>query len=154
MNRKRILVGLTVAVAVAPFVSLAVLSFMSRAPNNLGIRDGRLAACPASPNCVSSTADNDRQRIAPLSFEGTAADAIAQLAEVMASFPRARVVEQTETYLRAEFTSAVFRFVDDVEFLAHETDGRIDVRSASRVGYSDFGVNRRRVESIRVRFAQ
>ena len=121
-------------------------------PASLGVRQGRLAPCPASPNCVSSLADDEMHRIAPLPFSGTAAAAVDRLAGTVRSLPRASVITATDTYLHAEFRSAVFRFVDDVEFLADESAGVIHVRSASRVGTSDLGVNRRRVETIRARW--
>ena len=121
-------------------------------PASLGVRQGRLAPCPSSPNCVSSQADDDVHRIAPLPFSGAAASAIDRLAGIVRSLPRASVITSTEDYLRAEFRSAVFRFVDDVEFLADESAGMVHVRSASRVGSSDLGVNRRRVETIRARW--
>lgn len=150
MNRRRIALALLIALA-CPILALLVMSVMSQPPKNLGVRNGSLAPCPGTPNCVSSTAERESQRVAPLHYEGNRAAAMQRLAEVIGSFPRTRIVEQTDNYLRAEFTSLIFRFVDDVEFLAGD-DGRIDVRSASRVGHSDLGVNRRRVEAIRARY--
>jgi uncharacterized protein (DUF1499 family) len=85
----------------------------------------------------------------PIAYEGSAAEAVARLKEVLASTPRVRVVTATDTYLHAECTSLVFRFVDDVEFLIDPTARAIHFRSASRAGRSDFGVNRRRMEAIR-----
>jgi uncharacterized protein (DUF1499 family) len=122
-------------------------------PATLGAREGRLAPCPSTPNCVSSRAPDDAHRVAPLPFAGPAAEALPRLAGIVRSLPRATVIEATDTYLHAEFRSAIFRFVDDVEFLADETAGVIHVRSAARLGRSDLGVNRRRVEAIRSRWA-
>ena len=151
MNWQRI--GILLAVVILfPILALAVLSALSRRPENLGARDGALAPCPDRPNCVSSTATTESQRVDPLNFDGDAAAAMQRLADIVGAFPRVRIVAQTKTYLHAEFTSATFRFIDDVEFLAHPAEGRIDVRSASRVGHSDLGVNRRRVEAIRDRY--
>jgi uncharacterized protein (DUF1499 family) len=118
-------------------------------PTTLGVRDGRLAPCPASPNCVSSQDPDDAHHVDALTFTGAAATAMGRLAGILRSLPRASVVATTETYLHAEFRSAIFRFVDDVEFLADEDAGVIHIRSASRVGRSDLGVNRKRVETIR-----
>jgi uncharacterized protein (DUF1499 family) len=123
-------------------------------PPSLGVRDGRLAPCPTSHNCVSSLAPDDVHRIAPLPFSGTGGAAIDRLAAIVRSLPRASVVVATENYLHAECKSAVFRFVDDVEFLVDEPAGVIQVRSASRVGSSDLGVNRRRIEAIRARWGE
>ena len=121
-------------------------------PSSLGARDGRLAPCPSTPNCVSSLAGDDVHRIAPLPLSGPAAAAIERVAGIVRSLPRATVITATGNYLHAEFRSAVFRFVDDVEFLADESAGAIQVRSASRVGSGDFGVNRKRIEAIRARW--
>lgn len=121
-------------------------------PAGLGAREGRLAPCPSTPNCVSSQAGNDVHQIAPLPFSGPAATAIGRIAEIVRTLPRTSVITATGNYLHAEFRSAIFRFVDDVEFLADESAGVIQVRSASRVGSGDLGVNRKRVEAIRARW--
>ena len=123
-------------------------------PSNLGVRDGKLAACPESPNCVSSQATDKGHRVDPLSYTGTGADAIARLAAIVRSLPRTTIVTERPDYLHAEFTSALFRFVDDVEFLADDTAKVIHIRSASRLGTSDLGVNGQRIELIRKRWRE
>lgn len=121
-------------------------------PENLGVRDGRLAPCPASPNCVSSQASDAQHQIEPLPLSGDPSRTRARLLAVLASEPRVRLVAQSDQYLRAEYSSRVLHFVDDVEFLLGER--AIDVRSASRLGHSDFGVNRARVERLRRRLGE
>jgi uncharacterized protein (DUF1499 family) len=120
-----------------------------RRPNNLGARDGRLAPCRRTPNCVSSQADpSDRQHyIAPLAFAGS----IAELRRAIERLPRVTVIREASDYLYAEFRTPLLRYVDDVEFL--KTGSVVHVRSASRLGRRDFGVNRRRVEEIRALIA-
>jgi uncharacterized protein (DUF1499 family) len=118
-------------------------------PVNLGVRDGKLAPCPASPNCVSSQGADRDHAVAPLRFAGSPGDAMDRIKGLVNGMPRARIVSETTVYLHAEFTSALFRFVDDVEFLIDEPGGTVHVRSASRIGSSDLGVNRKRVEAIR-----
>jgi uncharacterized protein (DUF1499 family) len=108
-----------------------------------------LAPCPSRPNCVSSLADDAAHRIEPLALRVPVERGWPQLRDALASLPRARIVETGDGYLHAEVTSRLFRFVDDVEVLRVPGTARIDVRSASRVGYSDLGVNRARVESLR-----
>ena len=120
--------------------------------SQMGVTGGRLAACPDSPNCVSSQSTDPRHAIDPLRYDGTAEKARRFLIEAVSEMKRARIVAAEERYIHAEFTSALFRFVDDVEFLLDSETKTIHVRSASRVGYSDLGVNRRRVEEIRSRF--
>jgi uncharacterized protein (DUF1499 family) len=146
-------IALIAGLAVAGWaMTMAILSALARRPSGLGVRDGRLPACPGKPNCVCSQDDRPRHRIEPLRFEGEADQAWARLRQVVAGLPRTRIVSDTDTYLHAECKSLIFRFTDDVEFLL-DRDGRlIHVRSASRAGRSDFGVNRRRVEAVRAAF--
>jgi len=113
-----------------------------------------LPGCPASPNCVGSGPGEDAvHAIAPLSFSGDPAAALDRLKAVMAA-EGGRLVREDGRYLHFEFSSRFLRFVDDVECLLDAEHRRIDVRSASRSGHSDLGVNRRRIERLRVRFHQ
>ena len=121
-------------------------------PFPIGVTGGRLSACRASPNCVSSQSPDSKHAVEPLRYNGTAEQAKRMLIEALLGMKRVRIVTAEERYLHAEFTSALFRFVDDVEFLLDDGAKTIHVRSASRVGYSDLGVNRKRVEAIRSRF--
>lgn len=131
-----------------PVWSLAViLMLMSTTLHSSGVTHV-LAPCPASPNCVSSQSDDPEHHTAPLHFTGDPEQAWRHLKSVLALEPRLTVVEDTGSYLHAEARSLVFRFVDDVEFVLDPGAKMIQVRSASRVGYSDFGVNRRRVERL------
>lgn len=114
--------------------------------------DVRLDPCPQSPNCVSSQAWDPSQRVAPLEFTGEAEEAFARLAALVAAEPGATIVEQRGIYLHAEYRSRFFGFVDDLELLLDEEAGVVHVRSASRKGWSDLGVNRRRVERLRGAF--
>ena len=122
-----------------------------RRPGNLGVTNGRFAACRRTPNCVSSQADpSDREHyIAPIPFRG---DAMAAVRRAVAAMPRATVISEKENYLYAEFRSKLLGYVDDVEFFY---DGAaIQVRSASRLGRRDFNVNRNRVEQLRALITQ
>lgn len=119
-------------------------------PANLGVQEDRLAPCPASPNCVSSDAAADSSHfVEPYQLKSDPAEGWSQLVEVVKALPRTTVVTVTEDYLHAECKSLMLRFVDDLEFHWRSAEGRIAVRSASRLGYSDFSVNRRRVEQVR-----
>ncbi len=115
-----------------------------------------LPACPDKPNCVSSQAPaSDKQHaIAPLAFSGDADRAWEALERAILSLPRTRLVSDGHGYLHAEATSLIFRFVDDVECILDRAASVIHVRSASRVGHGDMGVNRKRVERLRERFAR
>lgn len=111
-----------------------------------------IKSCPDKPNCVSSTAEDKSHNIEPLSFEGEASAAFERVRAVMKALPRTKLVGEEAGYLKYEVRTRIMRFVDDVEFGLNEERGVIDVRSASRVGYSDMGVNRKRVETIRSAF--
>jgi uncharacterized protein (DUF1499 family) len=139
-------------VVLLPAAALALLSAFSRRPSNLGVVDGRLAPCPDSPNCVSTQAHDAAHRMEPISYSGSAEDALARIKAIVASRPRAKIVTEKENYLHVEFTSALFRFVDDVEFLIDETNRRVHFRSASRAGYGDLGVNRKRMQAFAEEF--
>lgn len=119
-------------------------------PKNLGVRDNRLAACPASPNCVSSQVTDEQHRIAPLAFGGDADAAFARLKRVLQQRSDTTIIEEQPGYLRAELRTRLF--VDDGEFLLDRAGRVIQVRSASRLGYSDLGKNRSRMEEIRREF--
>ncbi len=112
-----------------------------------------LAPCPNRPNCVSSQATDPSHFIEPIRFPGSPADAWAVLKFALQSLPRTSVVEEAGWYLRAEAKSRIFGFIDDVEFLMDVPKGMIHVRSASRTGYSDLGVNRNRIEHVRKIFS-
>jgi uncharacterized protein (DUF1499 family) len=132
-------------------LAVAVVSCVNPSKQT-GIADGRLRPCPGSPNCVCSQDVGRDSSIDPLTFTGSSAKALDRLKNAVLAMPRTRLVDEGPGYLRFEFRSAVFRFTDDVEFLFDGDNPVIQVRSASRVGYSDLGVNRRRIEAIRLKF--
>ncbi|MEH1987779.1 DUF1499 domain-containing protein [Nostoc sp.] len=126
--------------------------FAGKRPNNLGISNGKLASCPNSPNCVSSQSPDASHQIAPLTFTSTPEEAITNLKQIIESLPRTKIItESQDYYLYAEFKSALLGFVDDVEFYLDRNANIIHVRSASRLGQSDLGVNRQRIETIRAK---
>ncbi len=122
-----------------------------RRPDDLGVTDGRLAPPKRTPNCVSSQADpSDAEHyIAPIAFRGTAAEAMAAARRAVESMERATIVREAPGYLYAEFRSRLLGYVDDVELYFDEKAAAFHVRSASRLGRRDFGVNRERVEALR-----
>jgi uncharacterized protein (DUF1499 family) len=149
--KRWLVIGLVVILV--PNVLLALLSIFSKRPANLGVANGHLAPCPDTPNCVCSEATDGEHAIAPFKYEGTREEAIERMKKVIAAMPRAKVVTEMNDYLHAEFTSRIFRFVDDVEMYFDDATKTIQVRSAARAGKSDFGVNRARMEEIRKAFA-
>lgn len=125
---------------------MGLLTFIGCAgdrPTTLGVQNNQLAGCPDSPNCVCSFEIRDSHRIDPLRGN---LDAVKS---ALAQMPSAEVIREEGDYLYAEFTSRLMGYVDDVEFLADPASGVVHVRSASRLGHSDLGVNAKRVEEIR-----
>jgi uncharacterized protein (DUF1499 family) len=122
--------------------------FSGTRPDNLGVKNGRFAPCKPTPNCVSSQADpaDKEHYIAPIAFSGT----MPELRRAVESMTRATVISEEGNYLYAEYKSALLGYVDDVELLLDESARLVHVRSASRLGRSDFGVNRKRIEELRV----
>ena len=150
--RRMIIVVLVLVIL--PVAFLASRSILSPTPAISKPVDGGLRGCPQSPNCVCSNAEDDEHHIEALRLRGDAETAMTRLRDVIQSFPRAKVVDADGTWMHAEFTTLVFRYVDDVEFLVDSDAGEIQVRSSSRTGYSDLGANRSRVEAVRAAWDQ
>jgi uncharacterized protein (DUF1499 family) len=156
----------TIAVVVAMALPVLVLAagqsglMSGTAPLDLGVRDGRLKAPSRNPNSVSSqvalwpgTTHRELAEIAPLALRGGGPATIARLHEIVRTMPGARVVALRDDYIYVQFTTRWLKFVDDAEFWFDPQAGVIQLRSASRVGRRDFGVNRARVELIRTALA-
>ncbi len=126
-------------ITLIPFLSACA----GEAPTDIGVQGGRLTPCPDSPNCVSSFESDETHGIEPLQAD------LAQIREVLLTLEQANIVSEQDDYLYAEFTSRIMGYVDDVEFLHDSGSGVTHVRSASRVGQSDLGANRNRIENIR-----
>ena len=114
----------------------------------------QLPPCPSSPNCVSSQATDDGHFIAPFKITGNVEEAWAALKNALLSQSRTVITNETGDTLHAQATSLVFRFVDDIDAILDAEAGLIHIRSASRIGYGDFGVNRKRVEMLRAQLQQ
>ena len=123
--------------------------FAGTRPGDLGVHEGRLKAAPLTPNCVNSQSTGGYPAIAPFAYGGDGKPALVRLRAVVAAMPAAKIIDSRPDYFHAEFTSKWLGFVDDVEFHLDEKTRVIHVRSASRLGRKDFGVNRQRVEAIR-----
>lgn len=117
------------------------------------LHDGKLPPCPPSPNCVCSDQRDSEHQVLPFVLLASAGKAWEAARQAVMQLPRTRIVAEGPGYLHAECRSALFRFVDDLQLQLREQEGIIAVRSASRLGRSDFGVNRRRVETLRAALA-
>ena len=123
-------------------------------PDNLGLKNNLLLSCPKSPNCVLSQASDAKHKIKPIYYSTSVEAAKEKLIKVIQSMDGTRIITQDEVYWHVEFTTRWLRFIDDVEFYFPESEALIHLRSASRSGYWDLGVNRKRVEEIRSRFEE
>ncbi|NNE68938.1 MAG: DUF1499 domain-containing protein [Rhodothermales bacterium] len=138
-------------------VAMSFLGCTGTRPPDIGVTDGRLADCPSTPNCVSSDADpTDEEHYIDALDAGNADDSAVWEAARAAveALPRTEIITESDGYLYAESTSRMLRFVDDVELHWRPASRTIAVRSASRIGRSDFGVNRKRVEQLRTLFKE
>ncbi len=116
-----------------------------------GVLDRKLARCPAAPHCASTQANHPA--VAPAPYEGTRDEARRRLSAIIREMPGAAIVTEAPDYIHAEFTSAMFHYVDDVEVYLDDREKLAHIRSESRTGFYDFGANRRRVKRIREKFA-
>lgn len=136
-------------------ILITVIGFsmlISCSSKKIGIVENKLTPCPGKPNCVCSQ-DMDKDRyIEPFKFIGSGPEAMKKIVSIIERMKRSKIIVNTGNYIHAEFSSSVFGFIDDVEFLLDEKNSVIQVRSGARTGYSDFGVNRRRVTAIREKF--
>ena len=142
-------IGATVAVFTA---TLAILARVVKRPANLGVRDGKLAPCPNSPNCVSTQSQDPRHQIDPIPFTASPAEAKDALVHIIRSMERSKIIVDDPAYVHAEFRSKRMRYVDDVEFCFDQEASVIHFRSSARLPYYDWGVNRERMEEIRTAF--
>ena len=130
---------------------LIVFSIASRKQPELGLHNGQLSPCPETPNCVCSEYQVESAFVEPLTYTATAEQAWAKIKQVISETGGSVIIEDAD-YLRVVYETPLLRYVDDVEFRQDKNLQRIHVRSASRVGKSDMGVNRKRVEKIRITF--
>lgn len=155
------LLGLALLVAVAAVAAGQAGLLAGQAPADLGVRDGRLKAPSTTPNSVSSQAGlwqgHPRQQeaaIAPLPLlNGDGAATMARLQALLSARADVRLVSVRGDYMLAEFTTRLMRYTDDVEFWLDPVNGVVQVRSASRLGESDLGANRQRIEALRLQLA-
>jgi len=125
---------------------------MAKSKKPIGIVNGKLHPCPKSPNCVSTQATDNKQKIDPIRFSGSLDEAKDKIINIINSLKRSKIITNKDNYIHAEFRTATFKFVDDVEFLFDESEKIIHFRSRARLGYSDMGVNRKRMDNIRIKY--
>lgn len=142
LHVSQILIPVLLVIAIAGILQPESPDAADRIPDSL-------KECPGSPNCVSSEPADPKHRVDPFRLKGDPAKSWPAIIRVVRSMPRTEVVSATDQYIRTECKSRIFRFVDDLELLLKPAAGIVSVRSASRSGYYDFGVNRKRIEYLR-----
>lgn len=147
----RFVIGVGVT-AVGITAILAILARVVKSPANLGVKDGKLAPCPNSPNCVSTQSQDPRHQIDPIPYTTSPAEAKATLLQIIRSMERTRIIKDDPTYIHAEFRTKGIGYVDDVELYLDQEARVIHFRSSARLPYWDWGVNRKRMEDIRTAF--
>ncbi len=136
------------------FLIFIVSSCSAPRPNNLGIVEAKLSPCPDKPNCVSSFAASEDEHFLPaIKIISNKERAHLKISGILTKNGSAKIISTTADYIHAEYTSSVFKFVDDVEFY-FGIDQLVHFKSASRTGRSDLGVNKKRMEEIRFKFQQ
>ena len=147
----RTMIVLLVTAACIFVVGVRWMNSRSQPRHTCGVGNGRLANCPDYPNCVSTQASDSHHRVDPIPFTQSAQEAQARMEAIVKAMPRSRIVTSDTGYFHVEFSSLLLGFVDDVEVMI-DSQGLIHFRSASRIGKSDLGVNRKRMGQIRRRF--
>lgn len=121
----------------------------NRTPNNIGVNNGRLAPMPNKPNAVSSQTEIMDKRVEPLKFIGDLENSRKLVIDIINTFKNIEIIKNEENYIYVIFSTEKMKYKDDVEFYFDDDKKLIHFRSASRVGYSDMGVNRKRYEDIK-----
>jgi uncharacterized protein (DUF1499 family) len=147
----RFVIGVGIAAVVVTAV-MAILARVVKSPANLGVRNGKLAPCPNSPNCVSTQSQDPRHQIDPIPYTTSPVEAKATLVRIIRSMERTQIIRDEPTYIHAEFRTKGIGYVDDVEFSLDQEAGVIHFRSSARLPYYDWDVNRKRMEEIRAAF--
>lgn len=148
MKMRRSIIWLLALALLIPFLRFGMLMWSPQPAVGL-TQSGQLQPCPDSPNCIASYEETALGRLEPLRFTDSPEEAMKRLEQLVLEMPRTRIVTLQPGYLHAEYRSWLFRFVDDVEFLIDAESRTIHFRSASRLGYSDLGANRQRMERVR-----
>ena len=144
------LISIVFAILITLSGSLLFSGAAFAATSSLGVNNGHLSGCPDSPNCVVSQNADGEHTIEPIPYKSDRTTARETLLKVLSVVPRTEVVDQTDDYIHIESKSRIFKFVDDGEFYFPKDENIIQMRSAARQGESDLGVNRRRLEQIRL----
>jgi len=152
MNKFVIIVASIIAISILLRVSIGFLSTSRVATGLITASDGTttLAGCDGLQNCTASTASAKRNHIEPISYTGDASEVIDNVASLVPTMSGTKIIAQTENYLHVTYKTLLLGYTDDLELLRDDEQGMLQIRSASRLGRSDFGANRKRIEALRM----
>ena len=140
------------------FISVGAIQLYrenSKLPKNLGIKNGRLASMPETPNAVSTQTDDKDKKVEPFKFQIDKENSMEKIKKAIAEYGGASIIKEEENYMYVVFTTPVMKFKDDAEFYVDEENKVIHFRSASRVGRSDMGLNKERYDKLlRIYYAE
>ena len=128
------------------------MNIITKKSKKEGLINGKFYPCPETPNCVSTQSIDEQHKIKPITYDSSLEKAKEKIVKIINSIKRTEIITHTNDYIHSEFKSKLFKFVDDVEFYFDDNEKIIHFKSASRVGRSDLGVNRKRMENIRKKF--
>jgi len=146
---KRFFMYLVLLILLVAIGARIAIPFLGPQPDTLGVIDGQFAPCPDSPNCVNSFDNDEEHAIDPISISGSVETVQAALLQVIHNLPRTEVITSEPTYVHVVSRSRIMGYLDDAEFMIDADAALIHVRSASRLGHSDMGVNRAFIEEVR-----
>jgi len=126
------------------------VKIIKKSKKPIGVKDGKFQPCPKSPNCVSTQSEDEKHRMEPLSYNTSIEEAKTKIKDIIGSFKRTKLITENDNYLHFEFRTATFKFVDDVEFYFDDSSKLIHFRSAAQKGYSDMGVNKKRMKKVSI----
>lgn len=134
------------------FMVILLSGCSGKVPEKRGVHQGNLLPCSSKPNCVSTAPGDTKHFISPIEYTSSREQAIDEVENFLQKQEKFRIKENDAGYFWVECSSSLFGFVDDLEIYFPADTKRVFIRSASRLGYSDLGVNRKRVEQIRTVF--
>ena len=126
------------------------MKIIKKSKKPIGVKDGKFQTCPKSPNCISSQSTNEKHKMDPLNYSASIDEEKIKIKKIIESFKRTRLITEENNYLHFEFRTATFKFVDDVEFYFDDSSKLIHFRSAAQKGYSDMGVNKKRMKKVSI----
>jgi len=145
---KKIMLILYIVLGLIVILAGQMIITNMRIPKNLGVNNGMFAPMPKSPNAVSSQSDDPDYHVEPFPFKENLEHTKAVIINAIESYGNAEIITNESNYIHAIFTTSKMRFHDDVEIYFNESAGIVEYRSASRVGYSDMGLNKERYNKL------